>query len=130
MQAPVLLCSVKSYCISRGSAWAGSAAAGVCTEHDYYEALLAFYRLHKRVRLPCPPCIMWGMGCAEAHHLDGAASPRRLPGWSADPLSCPPLGLPQLFPYHLSEYVCRLLRVTPFRYYRDVLADAMRDDLP
>ena len=36
----------------------------------------------------------------------------------------------RIFPYHLAEYICRVLRVSPFKYYRDVLADAMREDLP
>ena len=40
---------------------------------------------------------------------------------------CAPL---QLFPYHLAEYVCRMMRLTPFRYYSSLLADAMREDLP
>lgn len=34
----------------------------------------------------------------------------------------------QLFPYHLSEYVCRVLRVTPFRYYCDLLYTVMREE--
>lgn len=37
------------------------------------------------------------------------------------------LGL-QLFPYHVAEYVCRVLRVTPFRYYCDLLFMVMRDE--
>ncbi|RMZ53760.1 hypothetical protein APUTEX25_003899 [Auxenochlorella protothecoides] len=36
----------------------------------------------------------------------------------------------RLFPYHLSEYVCRVARVTPFKYYSGLLADLMREDLP
>lgn len=36
----------------------------------------------------------------------------------------------QIFPHHLGEYVCRVLRVTPFSYYKDILADSMRDDKP
>lgn len=34
----------------------------------------------------------------------------------------------QLFPYHLAEYVCRVLRVTPFKYYIDLLFHVMRDE--
>ncbi len=34
----------------------------------------------------------------------------------------------QLFPYHLSDYVCRVLRVTPFRYYCDLLFTVMREE--
>ena len=34
----------------------------------------------------------------------------------------------QLFPYHLADYVCRVLRVTPFRYYCDLLFTVMRDE--
>ena len=36
----------------------------------------------------------------------------------------------QIFPYHLGEYICRILRVTPFKYYKDILASNMRDDAP
>ncbi|CAL8463740.1 g3274 [Coccomyxa elongata] len=34
----------------------------------------------------------------------------------------------RLFPYHLSDYVCRVLRVTPFRYYCDLLFTVMREE--
>ncbi len=34
----------------------------------------------------------------------------------------------QLFPYHLADYVCRVLRVTPFRYYCDLLFTVMREE--
>ena len=63
--------------------WSSSPAASISSEHDYYDALLSFYRSHKRI-----------------------------------------------FPYHVAEYICRVLRITPFKYYIDVLADAMKDDLP
>lgn len=36
----------------------------------------------------------------------------------------------QLFPYHLCEYVCRVMRLSPFRYYVGILADTMREDMP
>jgi hypothetical protein len=36
----------------------------------------------------------------------------------------------RLFPYHLGEYVCRVLRVSPFAFYRDILADNMKTDAP
>ncbi|MED6169573.1 hypothetical protein PIB30_022513 [Stylosanthes scabra] len=32
-----------------------------------------------------------------------------------------------LFPYHLSEYVCRVMRVSAFRYYCDMLFEVMRN---
>jgi hypothetical protein len=35
----------------------------------------------------------------------------------------------QLFPYHLSENVCRIQRITPFRYYIDMLYDVMRNGM-
>ncbi|XP_024363370.1 uncharacterized protein [Physcomitrium patens] len=35
-----------------------------------------------------------------------------------------------LFPYHLSENVCRVLRITPFRYYHGMLYDVMRNEQP
>ena len=34
----------------------------------------------------------------------------------------------RLFPYHLGEYVCRVLRVTPFAFYCDILVDSMKAD--
>ena len=34
----------------------------------------------------------------------------------------------QLFPYHLADYACRVLRVTPFRYYIDLLFLVMREE--
>ena len=34
----------------------------------------------------------------------------------------------QLFPYHLADYVCRVLRVTPFRYNCDLLYGVMREE--
>ncbi|XP_076924145.1 uncharacterized protein LOC143586489 [Bidens hawaiensis] len=33
-----------------------------------------------------------------------------------------------LFPYHLAEYVCRVMRVTPFRYYCDILFEVMKNE--
>ena len=32
----------------------------------------------------------------------------------------------QLYPYHLSAYVCRVQRVTPFKYYTDILVNALK----
>nr|GFC42198.1 hypothetical protein [Tanacetum cinerariifolium] len=32
-----------------------------------------------------------------------------------------------LFPYHLAEYVCRVMRVSPFRYYCDMLFEVMKN---
>ena len=34
----------------------------------------------------------------------------------------------QLFPYHLADYACRVLRMTPFRYYIDLLFLVMREE--
>lgn len=34
----------------------------------------------------------------------------------------------QLFPYHLAEHVCRDLRVSPFRYYIDLLCAVLREE--
>jgi len=34
----------------------------------------------------------------------------------------------RLFPYHLSDYICRMLRVTPFKYYCDVLYNALKEE--
>lgn len=34
----------------------------------------------------------------------------------------------QLFPYHLAEHVCRDLRVSPFRYYTDLLCAVLREE--
>jgi hypothetical protein len=35
---------------------------------------------------------------------------------------------PQIFPYHLAEYVCRVQRATPFKYYRDVLFLTLKEE--
>lgn len=35
-----------------------------------------------------------------------------------------------LFPYHLAEYVCRVLRLSPFRYYCDIIFEVMRNEQP
>ncbi len=35
---------------------------------------------------------------------------------------------PQVFPYHMGDYVCQVLRITPFRYYCDLLFAVMRDE--
>ncbi|KAJ7533533.1 hypothetical protein O6H91_13G054100 [Diphasiastrum complanatum] len=35
-----------------------------------------------------------------------------------------------LFPYHLSENVCRIMRVTPFRYYCEMLYEVMKNERP
>uniref|UniRef100_A0A2C9WE27 FAM91 N-terminal domain-containing protein n=1 Tax=Manihot esculenta TaxID=3983 RepID=A0A2C9WE27_MANES len=35
-----------------------------------------------------------------------------------------------LFPYHLAEYVCRVMRVSPFRYYCDMIFDVMKSEQP
>ncbi|CAK9149039.1 unnamed protein product [Ilex paraguariensis] len=32
-----------------------------------------------------------------------------------------------LFPYHLAEYVCRVMRVSPFRYYCDMIFEVMKN---
>nr|GMD50338.1 protein FAM91A1-like isoform X1 [Ipomoea batatas] len=35
-----------------------------------------------------------------------------------------------LFPYHLAEYICRVMRVSPFRYYCDMLFEVMKNEQP
>lgn len=35
-----------------------------------------------------------------------------------------------LFPYHLAEYVCRVMRVSPFRYYCDMIFEVMKNEQP
>ncbi|KAF6172853.1 hypothetical protein GIB67_035407 [Kingdonia uniflora] len=35
-----------------------------------------------------------------------------------------------LFPYQLAEYVCRVMRVSPFRYYCDMIFEVMRNEQP
>ncbi|GMH37437.1 hypothetical protein BSKO_05310 [Bryopsis sp. KO-2023] len=32
----------------------------------------------------------------------------------------------RIFPYHLAHYVCRVLRMTPFRYYSDILFNSLK----
>ncbi|CAN4122328.1 unnamed protein product [Withania somnifera] len=35
-----------------------------------------------------------------------------------------------LFPYHLAEYVCRVMRVSPFVYYCDMIFEVMKSEQP
>ncbi|XP_075516861.1 uncharacterized protein LOC142551482 [Primulina tabacum] len=35
-----------------------------------------------------------------------------------------------LFPYHLAEYVCRVMRVSPFKYYCEMIFEVMRNEKP
>ncbi|CAJ1971147.1 unnamed protein product [Sphenostylis stenocarpa] len=35
-----------------------------------------------------------------------------------------------LFPYHLADYVCRVMRVSPFRYYIDMIFEVMKNEQP
>lgn len=35
----------------------------------------------------------------------------------------------QLFPYHLAEHVCRVMRVSPFKYYCDMLFEVMKNGM-
>ncbi|XP_024973069.1 protein FAM91A1-like [Cynara cardunculus var. scolymus] len=35
-----------------------------------------------------------------------------------------------LFPYHLAEYVCRVMRISPFRYYCDIIFEVMKNEQP
>ncbi|KAL6880139.1 hypothetical protein ACP4OV_011704 [Aristida adscensionis] len=35
-----------------------------------------------------------------------------------------------LYPYHLADYICRVMRISPFRYYCDVLFEAMKNEQP
>ncbi len=34
----------------------------------------------------------------------------------------------QLFPYHLSDYICRVLRYTPFKYYSDIMLSVLKEE--
>jgi len=36
----------------------------------------------------------------------------------------------QLYPYHLADYICRVSRISPFRYYCDILFEAMKNEQP
>ncbi|KAM0954427.1 hypothetical protein DsansV1_C01g0010911 [Dioscorea sansibarensis] len=35
-----------------------------------------------------------------------------------------------LYPYHLAEYVCRVMRVSPFKYYCDMIFEVMKSEQP
>ncbi|KAL4556457.1 hypothetical protein LXL04_039110 [Taraxacum kok-saghyz] len=35
-----------------------------------------------------------------------------------------------LFPYHLADYVCRVMRISPFRYYCDMIFEVMKNEQP
>eukprot|EP00191_Tetraselmis_sp_GSL018_P022956 CAMPEP_0177627496 /NCGR_PEP_ID=MMETSP0419_2-20121207/31236_1 /TAXON_ID=582737 /ORGANISM="Tetraselmis sp., Strain GSL018" /LENGTH=791 /DNA_ID=CAMNT_0019128657 /DNA_START=65 /DNA_END=2441 /DNA_ORIENTATION=+ len=39
-------------------------------------------------------------------------------------------GCSRLFPYHLADYITRVLRVTPFRYYSDIVCSALKEEKP
>lgn len=52
---------VKEHCILRGLAWEGTLAATACSEQEYYEDLLAFYRQIYRAR-SCAPSWAGGSG--------------------------------------------------------------------
>ncbi|KAJ4701387.1 protein FAM91A1 [Melia azedarach] len=36
----------------------------------------------------------------------------------------------KLYPYHLAEYVCRVMRLSPFRYYCDMIFEVMKNEQP
>uniref|UniRef100_A0A0E0FKP8 FAM91 N-terminal domain-containing protein n=1 Tax=Oryza nivara TaxID=4536 RepID=A0A0E0FKP8_ORYNI len=36
----------------------------------------------------------------------------------------------RLYPYHLADYICRVSRISPFRYYCDILFEAMKNEQP
>lgn len=40
---------VRGFCMERGQPWASSLAATVCSEHEYYDDLLKFFRAQKRL---------------------------------------------------------------------------------
>ncbi|EPS73053.1 hypothetical protein M569_01699 [Genlisea aurea] len=35
-----------------------------------------------------------------------------------------------LFPYHLAEYICRVMRISPFKYYCDMIFEVMKNEQP
>ncbi|XP_028800326.1 protein FAM91A1 isoform X2 [Neltuma alba] len=35
-----------------------------------------------------------------------------------------------LFPYHLAEYICRIMRISPFKYYCDIIFEVMKNEQP
>ncbi|XP_006655225.2 protein FAM91A1-like [Oryza brachyantha] len=35
-----------------------------------------------------------------------------------------------LYPYHLADYICRVMRISPFKYYCDILFEAMKNEQP
>ncbi|KAG1655890.1 hypothetical protein FOA52_006088 [Chlamydomonas sp. UWO 241] len=37
-------------------------------------------------------------------------------------------GWMRMYPYHLAEYVCRVQRVTPYKYYSDVMVELLREE--
>ena len=82
---------------------------------------------------PRPP---WSRPCPAAARPELASTPlltdKHVPsfplaGTKAQLLGTDSIGV-QLFPYHLSEYVCRVLRITPFRYYCDLLYAVLREE--
>jgi hypothetical protein len=49
-------------------------------------------------------------------------------GTALTTLPCPCHPPPQLYPYHLADYVSRVMRVTPFRYYNEVLLAILKEE--
>ncbi|KAI9095398.1 hypothetical protein K1719_026432 [Acacia pycnantha] len=35
-----------------------------------------------------------------------------------------------LFPYHLAEYICRIMRISPFKYYCDIIFEVLKNEQP
>lgn len=134
-------CSVKEFAISRGLSWVGSVANTACPEADYYEELVRYYRGQKRVSACSAStqalhmlagCWVGGRHADRPWRASRTHSGRPVLLAHRDPTTTSPTPPPppQLFPYHLGEFVCRQMRLTPFKYYASILVDAMREDHP
>ena len=131
---------VKETCIQQGARWASSVARSVCGEQEYYEELVRAYRDWARVSLVgrwmlallCV-CVVRGEEgpCAAAAAAVMTVAPTKNKRKPHDTQK----NKTKLYPYHLADYVARVLRLTPFRYYSDVLlatlkAEASYDTIP
>jgi len=89
---------VKEHCIQRGLAWAGTLAASSCSEQEYYEDLLAFYRHTHRVRSPGAAAARPGRGALRALPCACASCRPVCPGAPAGAAVCRARSLPQRRP--------------------------------
>ncbi len=116
------------FCIDMGNQWAGSLASGACGEQEYYEDLLR--QGH---------CTMHDAMLTTGKHRASclvAQQKRAVQIWACTKFMqlrlCPCRYYRQhhrIFPYHLGHYICRVLRVSPFKYYSDLCYSSLAAEM-